>query len=412
MNQESGFSVSKPVKFWNKSINADFRELFKSLGKAGIGGVLGKWEEVAKDTVEATAALGLTDKPEEIAWLLIYRSLTQALFDLVEGNKELLIEKPNTSDFELLSNNLNQSLESIEVRIDQDFFKYPKNLPIIKDIQIALIDWLQYFSINKSQAETISNRLPTYFIFSLRQEWSKQPQKYSYLKEEINTPFTKAAEKEQAWQLYLAWLQKQVEEPIFDEAFGLKQIYIPLRAYYQRQIETGKDDDFAPRGRDNQKYEQIVINLEHELEDWLKANDPDDAIRVISGGPGSGKSSFAKIFAANQAEKGHIRVLFIPLHHFEPSDDLVDAVGKFVRDDGFLRYNPLEVDKSEATLLIIFDGLDELAMQGKIATETAQQFIREVQKKVERFYGRGETRLKVLTGLKQKKKQKKVMMQR
>jgi uncharacterized protein YjbI with pentapeptide repeats len=396
VNQESGFSVSKPVKLWNKSINADFKELFKSLGKAGIDGLLGKWEEVAKDALDATAALGLTDKPEEIAWLLIYRSLTQAVFDLVEGNKELLIEKPNASDFELLSNNLNKSLESIEVHIDQDFFKSPKKLPIIKHIQTALINWLQYFSINQAQAETISNRLPTYFVFALHQEWSKNPDKYACLKEELNTPFTKAAQKEQAWQLYLAWLQKQVEEPIFDEAFGLKQVYVPLRAYYQCPIETGKDDDFAPKGRDNQKYQRIVINLEDELDDWLKANDPDDAIRVISGGPGSGKSSFAKIFAANQAEKGHIPVLFIPLHHFEPSDDLVDAVGKFVRDDGFFGYNPLEVNKSELKLLIIFDGLDELAMQGKIATETAQQFIREVQRKLEKFNGRGDTRLKIL----------------
>jgi hypothetical protein len=102
VNQESGFSVSKPVKLWNKSINADFKELFKSLGKAGIDGLLGKWEEVAKDALDATTALGLTDKPEEIAWLLIYRSLNQALFDLGEGNKELLIQKPNKKEMNVL----------------------------------------------------------------------------------------------------------------------------------------------------------------------------------------------------------------------------------------------------------------------------------------------------------------------
>ena len=61
------------------------------------------------------------------------------------------------------------------------------------------------------------------------------------------------------------------------------------------------------------------------------------------------------------------------MHHFEPSDDLIDAVAKFVRDDGFLRHNPLDKDKAESRLLIIFDGLDELAMQGKIATEIAQR---------------------------------------
>ncbi|MEH2150252.1 pentapeptide repeat-containing protein [Nostoc sp.] len=52
-------------------------------------------------------------------------------------------------------------------------------------------------------------------------------------------------------------------------------------------------------------------------------------------------------------------------------------------------------DKTDSHLLIIFDGLDELAMQGKIATETAQQFVREVEKKVTRF-NRSETCLQVL----------------
>ncbi|WP_392530247.1 hypothetical protein [Nostoc sp. C117] len=198
MSNTSGFSVSKPVALWNKPIKADFKELFKSLGKGVINGVFGQWEEVAKDAVEATAALGLGSAPEKVAWLLIYRSLVEAIVSLVKGNQELLFAKPNEGDLELLC-------------------------------------------------------------------------------------------------------------------------------------------------------------------------DRNDAIRVISGGLGSGKSSFTKIFAANQAEKGKIPVLFIPLHHFEPSDDLVEAVGKFVRDDGFLRHNPLDKDKADSRLLIIFDGLDELAIQGKIA---------------------------------------------
>jgi hypothetical protein len=81
MSKASGLSVSKPASVWNKakSIKADFRELFKSLGKAGIDGFLGKWEEVAKDIVEASASLGLAESPEEIAWVLIYRALVQAI---------------------------------------------------------------------------------------------------------------------------------------------------------------------------------------------------------------------------------------------------------------------------------------------------------------------------------------------
>ncbi|MEH2073940.1 MAG: pentapeptide repeat-containing protein [Nostoc sp.] len=385
MSNTSGFSISKPVALWNKPIKADFKELFKSLGKGVIDGVLGKWEEVAKDAVEATAALGLAAAPEEVAWLLIYRSLVEAIVSLVKGNQELLFEKPNQSDLELLCDRLNDSLVSIELRIDQDFFRRPKNLPILEAIKTAFANWLKYFSVNEAQALTISHRLPTYFVFALHEEWAKHPEKYACLKEELDTPFTQANEREQSWQRYLAWLQKQVEEPMLLEAFGLKQVYVPLHAYLKQKIGGKKSEEFERRVREDKKYQRVVLDLEIELEAWLEKGDRNDAIRVISGGPGSGKSSFAKIFAANQAEKGKIPVLFIPLHHFEPSDDLVDAVGNFVRDDGFLRHNPLDKDKGDSRLLIIFDGIDELAMQGKIATEIAQKFVREVQRKVERF---------------------------
>jgi uncharacterized protein YjbI with pentapeptide repeats/adenylate kinase family enzyme len=394
MNNQSGFSISKPVKFWNKPLKADFPELFRSLGKCAVDSLSRNWGEAAKDTVEVTAAVGLETTPEEKAWTLIYNSLSQAMFSLLADNKELFTEKPNQSDLDLFSTGLSQTLENAELRIDEKFFIQPKNLSIIPDIQKALKNWLKYFVTNQTQAEMISNRLPIYFVYELNKQWAKHPNKYASLKEEINTPFTQASEKEQAWQLYLAWLQKQIEEPMFLEAFGLKSVYVPLRAYYKRKIDD-KDDEFERRIREEEKYERVVVDLETELETWLNKKDTHDAIRVISGGPGSGKSSFAKIFAAKQAEKGEINVLFIPLHQFKPSEDLVDAVGKFVRDDEFLSHNPLE-DKAESRLLIIFDGLDELAMQGKIASEIAQQFVREVQRKVERFNGRGETRLQVL----------------
>ena len=91
------------------------------------------------------------------------------------------------------------------------------------------------------------------------------------------------------------------------------------------------------------------------------------------------------MFAAKLAEQGKIPILFIPLHHFEPSDDLIEAVGKFVNLDNFLPHNPLDSEYLEDRLLIIFDGLDELAMRGKIGEKAAQDFVREVQRKVERF---------------------------
>lgn len=400
MSNESGLSVSKPVAVWNKykSINADFKELFKSLGKAAINTALGKWDSVATDIVDASTALGLAETPAEVAYLLIYRALIQAMVSLVEGNKELLTETPNMEEIGVIGNyRLDLSVENMELRIDQEFFKHPKNLPIVEAIKVPFAQWLAGFGVTPAQAETISHRLPTYFVFALHEEWAKHPDKYACLKDELNTPFTKANQREQAWQRYSAWLQKQVEEPMFLEAFGLKQVYVSACAYYKDKIANNKEEDFERRLTADKQHQRIVVNLESELHTWLNQADRNDAIRIISGGPGSGKSSFAKIFAAQVAEKGNIKVLFIPLHQFNPSDDLVDSVGDFINSDiyGIIAPNPLLAENAEQRLLIIFDGLDELAMQGKIAAEVAQQFVREVQRKVDRFNSR-ETRLQVL----------------
>jgi uncharacterized protein YjbI with pentapeptide repeats len=176
-------------------------------------------------------------------------------------------------------------------------------------------------------------------------------------------------------------LQKQVEEPLFLEAFSLKQVFVPLRAYYHRKIDEPGKRGIDERLEGEKKTERIVVDLESELMSWLSQAKKDDAIRLISGGPGSGKSSLTKMFA----EERNIPTLFVPLHHFEPSDDLIEAVGRFVKLDGFLNFNPLEAEYREERLLIIFDGLDELAMQGKVGEKTAVDFVREVQRKVDRI---------------------------
>src|SRR5262249_47988756 len=82
-------------------------------------------------------------------------------------------------------------------------------------------------------------------------------------------------------------------------------------------------------------------------------------------------------------------------HLFDPSNELVDEVGRFVRDEGVLRQNPLDPDSPEPNLLIIFDGLDELASQGKATAETARAFIGEVERVVSRRNTR-EVNLRVL----------------
>ncbi|MEQ9237558.1 pentapeptide repeat-containing protein [Coleofasciculus sp. E2-BRE-01] len=383
MAREPGIKVEQSVSVWKKEIKANPKRLFASLGKAAINGAFLKWDDFAESGVEVLENLGLEAKPGEIAGLLIVRSLMQAIQDLLHENRELLIHKPD--NLTELYNHLNASLTSNELILNPDFFQRPQNLPIVQEAKTGFAQWLEAYVEKKVEAEMISSRLPAYFVFALNDQWVERSQDYIALKEVLDTPFTPATRREQGWLRYRARLQKRVDEPIFWEAFSLKQVYVSLRAYYEREV-AGQSERKLERGIiESKDYERVIVDLNSELETWLQNAEADDAIRLISGGPGSGKSSFAKIFAAQQAEKGEILVLFIPLHLFRLSDDLVKAVGEFVQIEGFLSHNPLDRENGESRLLVIFDGLDELSMQGKIAEQTAKEFVEEVRREVDRF---------------------------
>lgn len=378
MPPESGLAVKKPIAVWNKPLKANFKDFFKALGKAGVDGATGQWIGLGKDAVDALAAVGLdSNEPAELAWALIYNSLTKAIADLMAAS-EFLIRYVDRNIDEL-ADTLDLSLENSELEITERFFEHPEQLPLLQQIQTPLKQWFEGFGLTAFQAETLSARLPTYFVFALNYEWRQRPQDYSRMIEQVKTPFTQAAEREQGWRLYNAWLQKQIQEPMMFEAFGLEDVYIPLRAYFRRKKKgAGSEKDFTIKETREDEFERIVVDLQAALEQWLRNADNKDSIRVISGGPGSGKSSFAKMFAVYQAEQGSFPVVFIPLHQFDPTGDLIKAVGEFIRYDPHLQENPIDPDDENMRLLLIFDGLDELAMQGKLAKEVAQEFVREV----------------------------------
>ena len=126
----------------------------------------------------------------------------------------------------------------------------------------------------------------------------------------------KAEEAEEDWSRYRASLRKQADGAVFGEIYNLSDLYVPLNASYY----PPSQDDEEPMIRAlpvrrvgepiNKTEKQIVVELKEYLLSWLNENDPDDAVRVISGGPGSGKSSFAKVFAAELSALGRHKVLY------------------------------------------------------------------------------------------------------
>ncbi|NES99197.1 MAG: pentapeptide repeat-containing protein [Sphaerospermopsis sp. SIO1G1] len=414
MNKKPGIILKKPIALGEREINVKWRDVGVGILKTGAKVFGGKLDEIPDNLIDIGAAVGIAQQPGEIAYVLVISALTKAIFNLIEDNRDLLQEASQEKEFDQnWEKYLNQCLEKLElekieveeITIDHTFFLHPQDFILIKNTQITFSHCLQAeFNLQPEQAEIISNRLPQEFVYALYSEFQEHSDKYNQLQTELENPFSQAAEKLEkqklSWRRYSAWLKKQVEERMFLEAFGLKQVYVPLRAFYEQKPEI-EDDDFSSY---NKRYQSVdsnpkryVVNLEDELQNWLDKSDQNDALRVISGGPGSGKSSFTKMWAATLASTGKIPVLFIPLHLFDPEDDLVVAIGKFIESmrDIPLPANPLKSENFVDKLLIIFDGLDELAMQGKIAEEVARRFISEVGNQLNKFNS-VQTRLMVL----------------
>ena len=397
MSQQSNQPGVQPLSITKKQWEINGRDLLKNLSKAAFNAIAQNWIGAATDLVEVGAAVSWGSSEAEMAWRLIYESLGQATLALLEDNRDLLVYDDQRLDTDLLalSEQVDLSLGQTELVLDNYFFKNPKQSPVLEAIKPALVQWLGRLVREPQQAGIMAARLPAYFVYALHNEWRQNAKDYAVLKERLDTPFIQAAEREQGWALYGAWLQKKVEEPMFLEAFGLKQVYVPLCAYYRQNKQPSGDklEDGRMQGREESK--RVVVELEGCLNQWLKQGDRTDAIRLISGGPGSGKSSFTKMWAAQLAEEGEVPTLYVPLHLIDATKDLIEAVGEFVAIAELLQHNPLAPETGESRLLLIFDGLDELAMQGKLGAEAAQAFVKEVQTKVNQFNVQ-KTKLQVL----------------
>jgi len=159
-----------------------------------------------------------------------------------------------------------------EVYIDKKFLDRPGELPILKEIQSILQAQLQGLGLSSPSAKAIADRLPSYFIYALNQEWRKNAKNYQPIIEALNTPFAKAGDREWSWAAYSAMLSRRINEGIFDEPFSLSKIYIPLNAYYLEEA-AGREprEEMTSTGR---KLRRVVVSLEKELEQWLNEPSP------------------------------------------------------------------------------------------------------------------------------------------
>ncbi len=372
--------VDKPISFWHRDLKADAVGLFKALGKSVVHIGTGKFWELAGDSTEAISAIGLKSDPEGLTWHLIHQSLQSAMHTLVDEAWSHRPEKAKVPSVELVQG-LDDSILETKLEVDSNFFRKPGDLPFLSKAIEWFREWLIWYDFDKQVADSVSQRLRTYFVFALNQQWRDQAQLYAPILAASTTPFTQAGEHELAWEQYRSWLEKELDSPMFGEPFSLRQLYIELRGYAEIHEEVGFGDHIA---KSSDQKMRSAFEVTPTLLKWLSENDRSDALRVISGGPGSGKSSLAKKLTLDVLAAERWRAIYIPLHRIKYKGDLVDSIHDYLHRTNLLpgTQPPLEHATSESPLLIVVDGLDELAVLGKIAQNHSMEFVRAIKELV------------------------------
>jgi uncharacterized protein YjbI with pentapeptide repeats len=317
--------------------------------------------------------------PGQIAYHLIYQSLKHAVYKLLDDNKRAL--GPYRQDSEPIADSLDSHLQHIRLTIDDNFFHSTHQLSFWNGVRDLFSQWLvEVFALPGDTARALSNRLSLYFEIALDEEWSRYPDDYKILKDKLLTPLTPLAIRAKGWLSYLQRLEEEINRPILGEEFGLEKIYIPLRSYYEIEKPNPENEHHQRQYHKEEKKYFRVEYIEKCLNDWIALDDPKDALRIITGEPGSGKSSCARMFAVRQAALGDRMVLFVPLHDFDATADFEEALQNFVSRKRTFDGYPIPFRFREDRLLIIFDALDEIELRGKAWEDISRQFIDMVEK--------------------------------
>ena len=354
----------------------------KALWQASTKNYLG----AAKSAYDAVTALRRADESnEQRAWTLWRESLAYALRDFFETAN--LPRKPlDEREFQrilraILSRSAEIATASDEVGLSELHLSRPTEFPLYRALRDDLPDLIDHIAPDHGQGpDELRRKMDRSFSRRFPDAWTTGWSHFGVLESALGGKVGEAARRAEEWERYYDWLRWDVEDnPLFGQSEGgpaLAAIFVRLRCYWrQRPPERRAEAD-----EDARKVRAHVGWLREEVLDWLNAAEKDDILRVVTGGPGSGKSSSAKMIARKVAGAGRYNVFFTPLHGLDVSAPIENIVASYVQatkaGGRSLTESPLGwLPDDYKPLLLIFDGLDEVARPDGGATDVMRKFV-------------------------------------
>lgn len=369
-------------------------------GALAVFGVTDGGPSIVSAALETLSAVSIDEPNESKAFALLALSFALALEDL----RPKIVDESQFNNirdaFKAVREKAKSAIEEDAYYMEESFFSRPSSLPLYEGMRDAMVRGVASFRLGQKTDETeLGAQLDAAFNKAVYEVMKGRVDYFRSLHDAINAPGNEAAQLEMNWESYRSQLVHEFEvKPVFGQEetkVSLSQLYVPLRSRWTEKREG--DDERPDLGLTH------LVDLHTEVGGWVDQAPQNRTIKLVCGGPGSGKSSFAKALASQLAIRADRRPIFIGLQHLAFEDKLEEEIRELLVDQfEYFSVDPLRKAycDSNRPIILIFDGLDELARPGgKGADEVARDFTDKLQRLLERLNGNSEIRaMAIVTG--------------
>ncbi|WP_171181006.1 pentapeptide repeat-containing protein [Ruegeria sp. HKCCD8929] len=327
-----------------------------------------------------------TDTPSNRAWNWAARTLTYASGEILAQSRRLApLSANNEKSVEVF---LDAATQFGDAQLDKSTLRVPSWSSVFEPARDALPDLLLTSTTGQNlDLDTLKTRFDRALQAASNRVICENPAYFKPLEDALVGVGGELARREADWARHNFWVSAQfTDEPVFspgtDETVPLATVYLRLRCFWNEEISIETDES----ERQGIRRTAHVSNLHETLHEWLKGSAGTAPLRVVAGGPGCGKSSFARAFAHElMQDTNKHRVALIRLQHTHLTGQLDRDIAAYFhkyntlvaqKGNPGLPQSPLEWRKDDVTpLLLIFDGLDELTANSGDAEKYANEFL-------------------------------------
>jgi uncharacterized protein YjbI with pentapeptide repeats len=249
--------------------------------------------------------------------------------------------------------------------------------------------------------------MPTHYFYFLQVDWQQNAAVYQPLEDALKAPlFLGRSSQEKRRLRYLAEVLREVDFPMMDELFGIREIYVPPLGAVISDVGglPSSLEELAAHGNPQHREAPLVVDLGKELLRWIYVPEAREPVRLILGPSGSGKTSFlnalsaklagSQLFPEEDSPRAGVPLLQVSLADLPARQSLPGALNQVAVDHGLSRHF-LDPEEGPHRLLLILDGVDQPASPEVGNNREAQRLFRELEELLD-AWNQEEVRLQVL----------------